>query len=200
MQDDRRRFLGLLLGGAATSALAAAPTPRQTAGPFYPRSLPLDADNDLVSVSGRGGLADGAHCNVFGQVLDTAGKPLADTRVEIWQCDARGKYHHPDDPNPVIPDENFQGFGSTVTDADGRYRFRTIKPVPYPGRTPHIHFRVVTPAGELTTQLYVRGHEGNARDGLFRRLGDRQERVLADFVAASDDSAKLEARFDIVFG
>lgn len=205
MHASRRRFLGLLIAGAAAGPARAvdrlAATPRQTAGPFYPLSLPLDADNDLVRVAGREGTARGTAANVYGQVLDGEGRGIAGARVEIWQCDANGRYHHPDDTNPAAPDENFQGYGTTVTDADGRYRFRTIRPVSYPGRTPHIHYRVTTRSNDqLTTQLYVRGEPGNATDGIFRRLGERQQQVLADFVPSADESAELMARFDLVFG
>lgn len=205
MRNTRRQFLTLVLGSAAAaSARAASPfvaTPSQTAGPFYPASLPLDSDNDLVHVAGRKNIARGTISNVYGRVLDVGGRAIRDARVEIWQCDANSRYHHPDDSNPAAPDENFQGFGATQSDPDGRYRFRTIRPVPYPGRTAHIHFRVTTPSNEqLTTQLYVRGDPGNASDFLFKRLGERQERVLADFIASDDDSAELMARFDLVLG
>jgi protocatechuate 3,4-dioxygenase beta subunit len=205
MHATRRRFLGLLAASAAAAPAAAAgtlaATPRQTAGPFYPQTLPLDADNDLVRVAGREQPAGGRTANVYGTVMDGEGRGIAGARVEIWQCDANGRYHHPDDTNPATPDENFQGYGTTVTDAEGRYRFRTIRPVSYPGRTPHIHYRVTTPSDDqLTTQLYVRGDPGNASDGIFRRVGDRQDLVLADFVPSADDSAELMARFDLVFG
>lgn len=203
MPPDRRSFLALLLAGSTLPLARAAgewlPTPRQTAGPFYPRTLPLDADNDLVQIAGRNGVAAGEHTNVYGRVLGVGGQPIDGAKVEIWQCDANGRYHHPDDGNDAELDENFQGYGSTLSDAEGRYRFRTIKPVPYPGRTAHIHFRITTAAEQqLTTQLYVRGESGNPGDGIFRRLGEQAERVLADFVPNDDDSAVLMARFDIV--
>ena len=203
MRITRRQVLTLLLGGAAAgsarAARAPAATPRQTAGPFYPKTLPLDSDSDLVHVAGRDGIAKGIISNVYGQVRDTEGRALSGAKVEIWQCDANSKYHHPDDTNPAEPDENFQGYGTTSTDVEGRYRFRTIKPVPYPGRTAHIHFRITTPSSEqLTTQLYVRGEPGNASDRIFNRLGERRELVSVDFLSNEDDSAELMARFDIV--
>lgn len=205
MLRSRRRFLGLVLAGAALGRARAAslllPTPRQTAGPFYPREFPLDSDNDLVHVTGRDGTAKGVVSNVYGRIVGVDGRPLASARVEIWQCDANTKYHDPRDTNPAEPDENFQGYGFTTSDDDGRYRFRTIKPVPYPGRTPHIHFRVTSPAdSELTTQMYIRGFPGNASDRIFNSLGDERERACVDFVANEDASAELMARFDIVIG
>jgi protocatechuate 3,4-dioxygenase beta subunit len=203
MHHTRREFLGLLLAGAAaTRAFAAGaltPTPRQTAGPFYPVELPLDSDNDLVRVAGRPGIAKGVISNVYGRILDASGRPIPDARVEIWQCDANSKYHHAGDDSDAEPDENFQGFGATLADEEGRYRFRTIRPVDYPGRTAHIHFRVIAPSGaELTTQMYVRGHPTNEKDRIFRALGERREQALAEFVASTDDSAELMARFDLV--
>jgi protocatechuate 3,4-dioxygenase beta subunit len=203
MHSTRRDFLGLLLASAAAARAGAAgllaPTPRQTEGPFYPRELPLDSDNDLVQVAGREGLAKGIVSHVYGRILDVTGRPIEAARVEIWQCDANSKYHHPGDTSRAEPDENFQGYGFTITDAEGRYRFRTIKPVDYPGRTAHIHYRVTTSGhGELTTQMYVRHHPGNEADRIFRALGERQAQALADFVASDDDRAELMARFDLV--
>ena len=201
---SRRRWMaavgsiGVLASVPASAALL--PTPRQTAGPFYPRELPLDSDNDLVRIDGHDGMARGVISNVHGQLLSTSGEPINGARIEIWQCDATGQYHHPADRLRSPRDENFQAFGQTVTDREGRYRFRTIRPVPYPGRTPHIHFRVLGPDFEtLTTQLYIAGFEGNAEDGIFRRLGAAgQQAASAEFVPATDDSAAQEARFDIV--
>ena len=176
------------------------PTPTQSAGPFYPDQLPLDRDNDLIRIN-DGEPAKGVISNVYGRVLDRNGAPVPQARVEIWQCDANGRYHHQGDPVDAALDPNFQGFGTTTTDADGRYRFRTIKPVPYPGRTPHIHFKVKGGAfDDLTTQLYVAGHPLNAEDWLYRNVGSPEMRRLveADFVASSSDSAELEAQWDIV--
>ncbi len=209
MPYNRRRFLSFTAAGSMLSlgSLAAGNdlifTPRQTAGPFYPETIPLDSDNDLVQVKGKNAIAKGTITNVYGHVLDRQGEPVTDATVEIWQCDANGRYHHPDDSNDAPLDENFQAYGKTQTDAEGRYRFRTIKPVPYPGRTPHIHYRITTPGGDqLTTQMYIDGFAGNQRDGLFRRLGSeqRQKAVSASFVDNPDDSAELMARWDVVMG
>ena len=207
MLHTRRKFIGLLAAGSVASSRAGAAaellraTPRQTAGPFYPGEFPLDSDNDLVQVTGRSGIAKGVVSNVYGRIVDVEGRPINGAKVEIWQCDANTRYHHIDDSNPAELDENFQGYGFTASDADGRYRFRTIKPVKYPGRTPHIHFRV-TSAGkeELTTQMYVRGEPGNESDRIFRSLGEQRERALVEFVASDDDSAAMMARFDVVIG
>ena len=105
-----------------------------------------------------------------GSVTDLQGKPVAGAQVEIWQCDEAGHYHHPGDGGRADP--AFQGFGRVTVGADGRYRFRTIRPVAYSGRTPHIHVKVKLGARELlTTQLYVEGDPHNERDFLWRNLG-----------------------------
>jgi protocatechuate 3,4-dioxygenase beta subunit len=198
----RRRVLGWLGATAAaallpTPALGAqlAPTPRMTEGPFYPNRLPADSDADLTRVAGRAGVAAGMPLEVSGRVVDTSGRPRAGARVEIWQCDAQGQYHHVGEPD-FAGDANFQGFGAVATDAEGRYRFRTIKPVAYPGRTPHIHFTVLEGGRRrLTSQIFIEGEPGNERDGLFRHLGRDAERVTMRLSRAGDG---LAGAFDIV--
>ena len=163
----------------------------------------LDAnDADLLTVAGRSGTAHGIPTHVFGRLLDVEGRPIAGARIEIWQCDAFGVYHHP--RSPGIADPNFQGFGATVANADGAWRFRTIRPVPYPGRTPHIHFAVLPPGGErFITQMYVAGESLNDRDMLLSRVRDPDERarLIVPLVAADDlEPGVLAGRFDIVLG
>lgn len=201
--DTKRRQLLLGLAGlAAAGPLLAAhllPTPEQMAGPFYPLEPPLDKDNDLTRVAGVAGVAEGRVTDLAGRVLDPDGRPIHGARVEIWQCDARGRYHHPHDAGPA-PDPRFQGFGLHLTDAQGRYRFRTIRPVPYPGRTPHIHMAVFVPRQPpFVTQLYVAGEARNNGDFLFRDIpAERRRLVMAEFVPARGGRAELSARFDLV--
>lgn len=197
----------LLLGAAALSAVcpiamaqALATTPRQTAGPFYPPTLPLDDDNDLTTVTGRIGTAKGLITELSGRILDINNHPIEGLRIEIWQCDANGRYRHPDEHSLKAIDENFQGHGHSVTDANGRYRFRTIRPVPYPGRTPHIHVAVFA-QGEppFITQLYAKGEPLNESDFLFKRVPtERRHLVLASFRESHHPGAALEASFDII--
>lgn len=177
-------------------------TPRQTTGPFYPRTLPLDSDNDLAQVQGRAESALGEITHIFGRITDPDGRALANSRVEIWQCDALGRYHHPRDGGGADP--NFQGFGHTVTDNDGAYRFRTVKPVPYPGRAPHIHFGITGNGIErLTTQMYVKGHPLNTRDWLLNNVRDPRARnsLIVSLRAAPEvENGALAGNFDIVLG
>ena len=178
---------------------AAMPTPGATEGPFYP--LPAmryaDDDSDLVRIADEVELAGGEIVRLAGRVLDRDGRPLAGARVEIWQCDVNGVYLHRRDPNRDFLDPAFQGFGRSLTDAGGGYAFRTIKPVPYAGRTPHIHVKVWHQERErLTTQFYLPDHPQNARDWLYNRIPpDRREQVTLRFAGAGPEPL---ARLDIV--
>lgn len=147
MSHTRRRIV-LAFGAAAVGPLFPTPvladsrpaTPRMTEGPFYPRSFPKDVDGDLTRMKDRGDAAQGEVLDVTGRIVDRSGAPRPGVRLEVWQCDATGHYHH---VGHGEGDPAFQGFGAVATDAEGRYVFRTIRPVPYPGRTPHIHFAVL---------------------------------------------------------
>lgn len=181
------------------------PTPRQTAGPFYPEVKPLDSDTDLVHVAGQAEPAAGTVTDVLGRVLDPAGRPVADALVEIWQCDAFGHYHHPVAAarRGGRADPSFQGYGRTISARDGGYRFRTIRPVAYPGRTPHIHFAVNTQGVSLTTQMYVAGEPLNETDFILGRIRDPAERarVIVPLEPARIGEAQgLIGVFDIVLG
>src|SRR5437868_11091578 len=148
---SRRRFLrGMTLGAMALGvpSFFSVPglfadeltlTPRQTEGPFYPDKLPLDTDNDLLIVNDSITPAVGKITHLTGRILDAKGNPLRNALVEIWQVDNNGVYLHSRDTH-ATRDKNFQGFGRFLTGSTGEYYFRTVKPVPYPGRTPHIHF------------------------------------------------------------
>jgi protocatechuate 3,4-dioxygenase beta subunit len=207
----RRRFI---VGGLAATGTLILPgrlaaqqaglvaTPRTTAGPFYPVKFPADVDGDLVVLRGSAARAEGTVTHVAGRVLGLDGRPIPNATVEIWQCDNRGRYLHPGDTGGRPRDKAFQGYGRTVSDADGAYRFRTIRPVPYPGRTPHIHFAVQAPGrGELVTQMYVAAEPGNERDGLYRAIRDARQRsavtVRLEPANGVEDGA-LGGTFDLV--
>ena len=197
-----RRRRGLLLGLAAlpvTGFAAMRPTPSGTEGPFYPTPAMRfdDADNDLVRIDGEVRDAGGEIVRLTGRVLDTAGQSIVGARVEIWQCDANGRYLHRGDSGDKARDAAFQGFGFDTTSERGEYVFRTIKPVPYPGRTPHIHVKVLV-AGRtrLTTQFYVADEPNNNRDWLYGRIAPGfRDQVTMRFELKADFP---EARLDIV--
>jgi protocatechuate 3,4-dioxygenase, beta subunit len=207
---DRRRFLGSLALGTAAFAVPGVfaeqlvRTPAQTEGPFYPDRLPLDTDNDLLIITDAVRPAVGTVTHLSGRVLDTHGAPVRNALVEIWQCDAEGVYLHSQDAGRKPRDSHFQGYGRFLTDSSGAYYFRTIKPVAYPGRTPHIHFKITKGSRALlTTQCYVKGEPGNEKDGIWRRIGDprAREAVTVAFTAIEGSPiGELAASFDIVLG
>src|SRR3970282_1042956 len=188
----------LVLAGAAWAA-SLAPTPEQTLGPFYPSVLPEDRDADLLVIKGRADRAQGTVLHLTGRVTDTSGAPVADALVEIWQSDAYGLYRLPKDGPPGQRDPNFQGYGRARTDAAGAYRFRTIHPVPYGSRPPHIHFQVTHPRFRaLVTQMYVVGDPGRENPAYFG--GQRVRDALSVTLRPADgaEAGALSARFDIV--
>jgi protocatechuate 3,4-dioxygenase beta subunit len=219
MSENNEIFVSrrVLLGTMAFGALAfSAPgafadeltrTPAQTEGPFYPDKMPLDTDNDLLIINDKITPAVGEITYLTGRILDSRGEPIRGAVVEIWQCDHEGNYLHSKGDNPEHPnrrDGNFQGFGRFLTGSTGEYLFRTIKPVPYPGRSPHIHYAIKMKGKEkFTTQCYIKGHPGNAQDGVVRNIRDKKqlESVMVDFTPIKSSKAgELAAKFDIVMG
>lgn len=180
-------------------------TPSQTEGPFYPDKMPLDTDNDLLVINDSITPAVGAVTYLSGRILDRRGEPVRNAVVEIWQVDNHAAYLHTGSVNRDQRDANFQGFGRFLTGSTGEYYFRTIKPVLYPGRlAPHIHFAVkLKGKDKFTTQCYIQGHPGNARDFVLNGIRDRQAResVIVDFAPIKASRiGELAARFDIVLG
>ena len=179
---DRRAVLAQLVAAAVGVPLALGETrltvtPRQTAGPFYPDEKPLDRDADLTLLRGRRTVAAGQILYLSGRILDTQGRPVEGARVEIWQANAHGRYAHPWDNSRRPLDPNFQGFGVQTTDAQGRYRFKTVKPGAYDSRPPHIHVGIAGGRDELTTQIYFPGEPLNDRDGIFRATPGRESLI-----------------------
>jgi len=205
------RRAALLTGAAAaatsTGSLAALTrTPSQTPGPFYPDTMPAETDVDLTLLDGHSERAVGDVILVRGRVLDDNGNPLANARVDIWQTNHYGRYDHPDDKNPAPLDPNFQGFGVCMTDAEGRYGFRTIKPAPYPldamndvGTRPrHIHFRVShDSADELTTQMYFAGDPLIEDDVVMKDTPADQRHLLITVTDVDDETSLPLHHFDI---
>jgi protocatechuate 3,4-dioxygenase beta subunit len=197
--------IAFLTPGAFAEQLAA--TPRLTEGPFYPDHLPLDQDNDLIIINNSLTPAIGEITHLSGRVLDINGSPVKNVEIEIWQCDANQVYLHSSDsvPKDKQRDKNFQGYGRFAIGSTGEYRFRTIKPVPYPGRPAgHIHFRVKKNDQDLlTSQIFIAGFAGNKNDGVYRGAGDafQRELVSTEFKPIKESKvAELSAKFDIVLG
>jgi protocatechuate 3,4-dioxygenase beta subunit len=216
LTQQRREFLRRVSAGAvaATSAMffdrpglfadELVRTPRQTEGPFYPVDLPLDTDNDLLIINDQITPGVGEITHLSGRILSPSGEPIRNALVEIWQVDNHGAYLHKGSANRDKWDSNFQGFGRFLTGSTGEYYFRTIKPVPYPGRTPHIHFAIKRTGQEkFTTQCYVKGHPGNPKDGVWKGIQEPQARqaVTVDFAPVEGSKiGELVAKFDIVLG
>lgn len=206
---SRRRLLHSLLlatGGIITNDLyaeALALTPRATEGPYYPDHLPLDQDNDLLRIK-DGAVAEGVIANFGGRLLDADGKPVSGAVVELWQADNNGCYiHSKGTQRGKERDAKFQGYGKMETNAKGEYRFRTIKPGLYTGRT--IHWHVAVKKGDrrfLTTQLFIAGVPQNERDGILRGMGTEEQRlsVIREFKPMSAGSPEFVATWDIVLG
>lgn len=212
---SRRQFLARLgVGAAALSASGLSArgafaeeltrTPSQTEGPFYPDKLPLDTDNDLLVLNDSITPAIGEVTHLGGRILDAKGDPIRNAVVEIWQCDQNGAYLHSGTSNDEKRDRNFQGFGRFTTGSTGEYYFRTIKPVAYPGRTPHIHYKIKVKGKEaLVTQCYIKGEPRNERDGVLRAIRDprARESVMVDFKPIKESRiGELAAKFDVVLG
>ena len=205
---QRRRVLGwaassvgsTVLGPLALKGFAAEAftTPGQMRGPFYPRTFPLDKDFDLTKVTGRDGVAFGEIVTVFGRVADVEGLALEGVMIEIWQVNGFGRYHHEGDDSNKPIDPNFQGYGAVMTNASGAYSFRTIKPIAYPGRAPHIHFAVSRKKGSpFVTQMYIAGARENAGDFLLSGVRDKTERESL-IVSFEKNGNELSGTFDIV--
>ena len=204
MIKERRTLLSLLACGLAYTIPQIAfganlLTPSQMMGPFYPDKIPLDHDNDLTSVTGNDGIAAGDISNLVGRVLNPHGQPIVNAQIEIWQCDSFGQYKHPRDGGGR--DQAFQGYGRTRSSNKGEYRFKTIKPVRYSGRTPHIHMRIISGGATLTTQIYVKGELRNDSDFILNSIRNAKARnsLIIPFISEIDyPSDELVARFNPV--
>ena len=211
---SRRALLGASIAGGGLALLdAASPlpaqnlrrTPAQITGPFYPLAKPLDQDADLTQVMGRPGRATGQVIDVTGRVLNAQGVPLPGVRIEIWQANAHGRYTHPSDHNTAPLDPNFEGYALLTSDAEGRYRFRTVKPGAYPAdaermRPSHIHFDVTGKTDRLVTQLYFAGDPFQDGDPHLQGAGKNRHRLIVALLApeTGEDPHAMRAAWDIV--
>jgi protocatechuate 3,4-dioxygenase beta subunit len=179
-------------------------------GPVYGREIFRTGDDDLTTNAGTGRPALGERIVVSGRVLEEDGRPVANTLVEIWQCNAAGRYAHVKDTHDAPLDPNFLGAGRVLTDAEGRYQFTTIKPGAYPWRNhynawrpAHIHFSLYGPAfvTRLVTQMYFPGDPVLELDAIYMSVPDpvARQRLVAKFDhETSRPQVGLGYRFDIV--
>jgi protocatechuate 3,4-dioxygenase beta subunit len=204
--DPLRRqavIAGLSLAGFAWMRPLAAATPHQTEGPFFPPGDPAEADFDLTQLEGHAERAAGRIVDIHGVVHGADGAPVAGALVHVWQANHHGRYAHPDDRNPAPLDPHFQGYAKLLTDAEGRYRVRTIVPGAYPvgggwSRPPHVHFKVTHAAHrELTTQMYFAGEPLNTEDRILGKLDEAGRAQLVVAFAAADADAVPAGRFDL---
>ena len=211
---SKRRFLKAM---AASATAFTAPgvfaqrlteTARTGDGPFYPDRMPLDTDNDLLIVNDALTPAVGEITHLTGRLFDVSGAPVRNAFIEIWQADMHGSYIHTGGRNDGRIDGNFQGYGRFLTDAEGRYYFRTIKPVSYTlvgqFRAPHIHV-AVSKAGRriMATQALVKGHPDNAGDLVVERIRDpaQLETLMVEYrPLPGSELGELTANFDVVLG
>lgn len=190
---ERRHFIGLTgllpLAGPLLASTRSA-TPSQVEGPFYPVD-PIPLRTDLI-VNPQA--VDGEPMQLKGQVVNLQGKPLSGIRVEIWQCDGKGLYDHPRQPQHSRFDPNFRGSGAVITDNQGRYQFRALYPVPYTGRPPHIHVKLWQGNRELlTTQLYLQNQSDSNE---WFNVGREHLQIAPQ----RDANNRLSADFEFVIG
>ena len=202
----------LVVGGAAVVASVSAAssqglvaTSAQDLGPFYPILRPSDHDADLTRLKGRSGTAMGQPIQVIGRVVDLHGNPVRNAQVDLWQCNAAGRYDHPGDrANPATLDPNFQGFARLATDRDGQFKFRSVKPkdydTPIGRRTPHIHFAIDGRAERLVTQMYFPGEPLNEADFLLKNAAPRESVIATAIERLSGDPQALAFRWTVVLG
>ena len=177
-------------------------------GPVYGHDKIRPGDDDLTRQHADEPL--GERIVVAGRVLDENGRPVRQALVEVWQANAAGRYAHARDNHPAPLDPNFTGAGRVVTDADGRYRFTTVKPGAYPWRNhpnawrpAHIHFSLFGPSftTRLVTQMFFPGDPLLPLDPVFNSVPDpkARERLIAAFdIDVTEPEWALGYRFDIV--
>ena len=182
---------GAVVVAASPALPAPTPTPQQTEGPFFPSGPQSDTDLDMTLIEGHSERAQGEVIEVEGQVIDVDGVPIAGALVDVWQANTHGRYAHERDPNPAPLDPHFQGWARLTTDAEGRFRVRTIKPGAYPvgggwSRPPHIHYKVARRGfHELTTQMYFAGDPLNDSDRVLGAVPEAQRAsLIVDFASA----------------
>lgn len=209
---ERRNFmknvgLGALLIGATKIAKGqdlceSTLTPSQVKGPFYPVSFPKDHDADLTHLKDRFVKAIGQRVYISGKVTDEDCRPIKGAVVEVWQACASGRYNHPSDTSTSALDPNFQYYAMMITNDDGFFSFKTIKPGTYDAtenwvRPPHIHYKFsLNGYEELITQSYFNGEHLNNLDQILQSLPkEEQSKLIINFETNSKN--ELVGTFNI---
>jgi protocatechuate 3,4-dioxygenase beta subunit len=161
-------------------------TPHHTTGPFFPAQFIAAGENDLTRLPGSAAEARGRKLRLEGRVVDGMGQPAVNVILELWQADARGVFHDPADPRFAERDPGFAGWGRTWTDEEGRYRFLTVMPGPYPSgtdaawiRPPHLRLLVLGSGimRPLVTEVFFPGEPLTAGDRLLAAVADPERRA-----------------------
>lgn len=209
----RRQWLELLLASGASlgsgikslGQTSARITPNTVLGPFYPIKRSLDQDADLTRIRGLSGIATGEVIDLSGRVMTADGKPVRNARIDIWQANHFGRYGHASDPNTKAQlDPYFQGYATQHTDIQGRFRFKTIKPGPYPSetgeymRSPHIHFDVMGRTDRKVTQLYFRDDPLLQQDRVFQTVLRNRDLLFGSEKRLTNGSGAITITWDIV--
>src|SRR4029450_7025023 len=198
---SRRHLLAMAIAagsfsvpGAIKSAFAQGlkRTPGEILGPFYPVLRSVEKTADLTVVPGKPSRAAGELIYVMGRVVNVEGQPVRGARTPLWQANTHGRYTHPSDTNPAPLDPNFEGFAIQDTDAEGRYRFKTIKPGAYPAtatwmRPPHLHFEVTGKINRLITQISFPAEPLNDKDLLLQNIRANKDGLIAKVLPPTSD-------------
>jgi protocatechuate 3,4-dioxygenase beta subunit len=199
----RRAFVAVALLAPTTVAaqnILLRGTPQLTLGPFFPVARGAEEDADLTRVAGQP-RARGALIEVAGRILDERGNPVPGARIDVWQTNGLGAYHHAADDSGIARDPGFQGFARLTAGADGGYRFLSVMPQPYGRRQRHIHFDVEGRHRRLVTQMFFAG-EPNERDSLFPAIPSPVQKEMAT-ARRRDATMAPEATgwaYDVVLG
>ena len=177
-------------------------------GPVFGQNIVGELDNDLTAQ--HGGEPIGERMIVHGRIVDEDGRPVSGALVEVWQANAAGHYRHKADQCNMPLDPNFTGAGRTITDAEGYYLFRTIKPGPYPWknhynawRPAHIHFSLFGAGllSRLVTQMYFPGDPLQPFDPIFNSIADEKarNRLISRFdLERTEPDHAIAYAFDVV--
>ena len=185
--------------------------PRAAASSFAPYvdrlPTPRPGENDLTRIAPGRPVAAGVRIEVSGVLSDERGRPISEALIEIWNANHWGRYTHDEDPAREPLDPNFLGIGRTLTDADGRYHFLTIKPGAYLARPDigrwrprHIHLSILGKGARLITQMYFANDPYNAGDPAFILLGEAAPRHVGSQATPTQPGIDEAYRFDVVAG